>query len=404
MIRIISKSNVLMSLALYVETLACAGGVALFLLDMSLQKTIAIMALALVLCTAFLVAFAADILNFKGYKPFSWPEICCVYGIGLLLGIAMLYEPDYFDTVLVLPVMMGVIVGVVPAIAAHAVMLSLVFLWGGIHIELLLFYLVAGIVAAYVSSCFTKKNQMLSGFITLFSSFLLTMCVYVFFRTERISGSVFLDIFLGTITNLLTVLVILPYIYFSRNKESHVMMKLLKPEYEIMDSMIMNKRKVYHHAAYVAELAEEAAKILEADELLTKCSVYYYNYARTLGKNFVDPFIETAYWKKFPKRMVDNVVSLAVGSDKIMSREATIVLIAETLVLAKESKYSNGQAEEAYLHAIIRQKVTKGMLDQSEISIKDYSILKEHLITTLCNQQKESENREKSESRKEENQ
>lgn len=402
MIRIISKSNALMSLVLYAETLCCAGGVALFLLDMSLQKTLAIMALAVVLCTAFLVAFAADILNFKGYKPFSWSEVCFVYGIGLLLGIAMMYEPDYFDTVLIFPVMMGVIVGVVPAIAAHAVMLSLVFLWGGIHIELLLFYLVAGIAGAYLSNCFTKKNQILSGFITLFSIYLLTMCVYVFFRTERISGQVFFDILLGTITNLLAVLVILPYIYFSRNKESHVLMKLLKPQYEIIDSMIMNKKKVYHHAADVAELAVGAAQLLEADELLTKCSVYYYNYARTLGKNFVDPFIETAYWKKFPKRMVDNVVSLAAGSDKIMSREATIVLIAETLVLAKESKYSNGQAEESYLNAIIRQKVNKGMLNQSEMSIKDYAILKEYLVTTLCNQSKNNENKQENEVRKEE--
>ena len=396
MIRIITKSNVLMALLMYIETAVCAGGVSLFLLNISVQKSFAIVALSIILCTAFLVAFAANILN-AGYAPFSWSEVSTIYGLGLLLGIAMLYEPDYFDTILVFPVVMGVIVGVVPAIAAHAAVLSLVFLWGGMSIELLLFYLIAGIVAAYISSCFTKKNQIFSGVIILFATFVLTMCVYVFFRTERIYFSLLINILLGGVLNVFAVYLATPYIYFTRNKEDRVLKKMLSPEYEIMDSMIKNKKKVYSHATYVAELAEDAATVLEADALLTKCSVYYYNYARTLGKKFIDPFIETAYWKKFPKRMVDNVVSIASEDSMSMSREATIVLMAETLVLAKEAKYGDKQPEEPYLNAIIRQKVNKGMLETSVLSIKDYTILKNHLITRLCTPKEMTETKENTE-------
>lgn len=389
--KISEKRNIQMALAVYLETLIVSGGVPFFLLHMSIQKTISIMALSLVLCTAFIVAYAADVINVKEYHPISPVEISIVYGIGLVLGIFMVYEPDYCDTVLVLPVMMGVVCGIVPAIAAHAVILSTVFLWGGMHIEILLFYLIAGIVAAYFSSCLTKKRQVMSGLITMFSIYVLTMCVYVFFSTERFKINILFDILIGAGINILAVIVVFPYLYRSRNKENYTLNKIIKPEYAIISAMIKTKRRVYNHAADSASLAAAAAAMLGADSLLTKCSIYYYNYARTLGKNYVDPFIETAYWKKLPKRMVDVVLSLAAESEKPLTREASIVLVTETLVLAKESGYAGETAEDVYLNAIIRQKVNRGLLDKSELSMRDYALLRDFLIVRLCDKVKEKE-------------
>lgn len=391
MIKASNKKNTSMAVAVYLETLLVSGGVPLFLLHMSIQKTISIMALSLILCTAFFVAFAADVMNEKEYRPISSSEISIVYGIGLILGIFMIYEPDYCDTVLVLPVMMGIVCDIVPAIAAHAVILSTVFLWGGMSIELLLFYLIAGIVAAYMSNCLTKKNQVLSGIITIFSTYMLTMCVYVFFTTERFKVNILWNIILGAVVNILAIIVVFPYLYGSRNKENHALSHIIAPEYSIIASMIKTKRKVYNHAVASSKLAEAAAIMLDADSLLTKCSIYYYNYARTLGKNYVDPFIETAYWKKLPKRMVDLVISLATESNKPLTREASIVLVTETLVLAKESGYQGDVPGDVYLNAIIRQKVNKGLLDNSELSMKDYARLREFLVQSLCD--KEEDNR-----------
>lgn len=395
MIKVSNKKNILMAMTVYLETLVVSGGVPFFLLHMSIQKTVAIMALSLVLCTAFLVAYAANVMNEKEYHPISTTEISAVYGLGLVLGIFMLYEPDFCDTVLVLPVMMCVVCGVVPAIVAHAVILSTVFLWGGMTIEILLFYLIAGIAAVYVSICLTKKNQVLSGLITMFSTYVLTMCVYVFFRTERFKVNILLDILTGAVVNILAVIVVFPYLYSSRNKENHTLNNIIKPEYPIISSMIKTKRKVYNHAVFSSKLAEAAATLLGADSLLTKCSIFYYNYARTLGKNYVDPFIETAYWKKLPKRMVDIVVSLAAESDKCLTREASIVLVTETLVLAKESGYAGEVPEDVYLHAIIRQKVNRGLLDKSELSLKDYAVLKDFLVDGLCDKKEENRKEEK---------
>ena len=95
--------------------------------------------------------------------------------------------------------------------------------------------------------------------------------------------------------------------------------------------------------------------------------------------------------------MVDNVVSLASDNQTTMSREATIVLMTETLVLAKESKYGDKTPEESYLNAIIRQKVNKGMLEASVLSLKDYNTLRNHLITILCTPQEETETRKEEE-------
>lgn len=389
MIRKIKKNTMVMVFLMYIETFICAGLVAFGVQDMSLQKTIAIMALSFVLCTAFIVALAAETFSREKYNMFSFWEVTITYGIGLLIGAAMLYEPDYCDTVLILPVMMSIIAGIGPAVAGHAVVLSLVFLWGGINMEILVFYLIAGIAAGYLSKCFLKKSQMLSGFITVFSTYVLTMCVYVFFKTERINLLVLVNILIGALVNVLSLIVVLPYLYNSRNKEMHDLQKMLTPEYELMDVMIKNKKKVFAHAVHSSELAEKAAEEIGADVLLTKCGVYYYNYARTLGKEYQDAFIETAYWHKIPKRLTDIVLSLGNESDKVISKEAAVVLVTETLVLAKESKFAGEAADSKYLDAVITQRFNKGLLELSEISVKDYMSLKKYIIEQLCSERKE---------------
>lgn len=384
MIMKLKERGKLLVFLMYLETLLCAGFVSFYIRDMSVQRTMAITALSLVLCTAFLVTLAAEYFSRELYKRFSILEVWVVYGLGLLIGIAMLYEPDYCDTILVLPVIMGIITGVGPAIAADAVVLSIVFLWGGIDIEILVFYLILGIIGSYMSSSMVKKKQVIPGMITLFCAFVLTMCVYVFFKTERINGDILATIVLGGFINILSLIVALPYFYNSRNQDDKTMLQMLSPDYELMDAMIKHKKKVYAHAAFSSKIAEQAAEIIDADTLLTKCSVYYYNYARTLGKNYTDAFIETAYWRKFPKKVTDIVLSLAADSEKTLTKEAAIILITETLVLAKESRFAGEQAEQHYLEAVMNQRFHRGILDLAEISVKDYVTLKEFVIGELC--------------------
>ena len=384
MIRKIKKNTKWMVFLMYMETFVCAGFVSFCVQDMSLQRTLAITALSFVLCTAFIVALIAEYFSREKYHMFTFKEVAITYGLGLVVGAAMLYEPEYCDTVLVIPVMMSIVAGIGPAVAAEAVVLSLVFLWDGIHMEMLVFYLIAGIAAGYLSKCFLKKSQMLSGFITVFCTYVLTMCVYVFFKTERINLLVLVNILIGAVVNVLSLVVVLPYLYNSRNKEVHDLQKMLTPEYELMDVMIKNKKKVYAHAVYSAELAERVAEEIGADTLLTKCGVYYYNYARTLGKDYKEAFVETPNWHKKPKRLTDIVLSLGNESDKIISKEGTIVLVTETLVLAKESKYAGETADSTYLDAVITQRFNKGLLELSEMSVKDYMNLKRYIIEQLC--------------------
>ena len=99
------------------------------------------------------------------------------------------------------------------------------------------------------------------------------MCI-CFFRTERINLYLLAEILLGGIVNILSLLVVLPYLYNSRNKEVRDLKKMLMPQYDLMDVMMKNKKKVYAHATYSSELAKSAAESIGADTLLTKCGVW----------------------------------------------------------------------------------------------------------------------------------
>lgn len=381
------KKSYYIFIPLLFETVICSMVLSKGVWHMNMQKMFAIAILAVVLMGAFFVSYVVEVLNStkKGnYRNYPVWEIVVFFQLGLLCSVTSVYEPDYMDTFLFLPVVFCISIGVGPAIVGQAMFLCLAFLYGGISIELLLFYLIAGIVAVYMSDCFKKKNQFFYGLVIMFMIQMLSTSVCVFFSTQRFSLTILIQLMLGAIVNVAVVAVFVPYIMKSRNKQTRTLRKMISPKYEVMSSLINNKGKVYEHGKYTSEIARQVAKIIEADEILTVATCFYYNYARTLGKSYVDPFVETAYWKKFPKALVDNVVAMSLEREEILSKEATIALIAETLCLAKESKYREEAAEPGYLDALIRQKVTKGLLDTSEMTISEYMITKNYIIKQLC--------------------
>ena len=63
MIKKLKKHTKLLVFLMYLETLLCAGFVSWYISDMSIQRTMAVTALSLVLCTAFLVALATEYFN-----------------------------------------------------------------------------------------------------------------------------------------------------------------------------------------------------------------------------------------------------------------------------------------------------------------------------------------------------
>lgn len=354
---------------------------------MNIQKMFAIAILAAVLVGAFFISYVADVINNakkNSYRNYPIWEIILFFQLGLVCAVLSVYVPDYLDTFLFLPVIFSISIGIGPAVVGQAMFLLLAFLYGGISEQLLLFYFIPGMVAIYMSDCFKNRKQCFNGLIVLFMTQLLSTSVCVFFSTQRFSLSILIRLILGAIVNVAVVAIMVPYIMKSRNKQTKSLRKMISPKYEIMLSLKTNKGKVYEHGKYTSEIARQAAKKIAADEVLTVATCFYYNYARTLGKSYVDPFVENAYWRKFPQALVDNVVAMSPEREDFLSREATIALMTETLCLAKESKYKDEKAEPGYFEALIRQKVTKGLLDTSEMTIGEYMITKDYIIEQLC--------------------
>ncbi len=354
---------------------------------MNVQKMFAIAILAAVLVGAFFISYVADVINNakkNSYRNYPIWEIILFFQLGLVCAVLSVYVPDYLDTFLFLPVIFSISIGIGPAVVGQAMFLLLAFLYGGISEQLLLFYFIPGMVAIYMSDCFKNRKQCFNGLIVLFMTQLLSTSVCVFFSTQRFSLSILIRLILGATVNVAVVAIMVPYIMKSRNKQTKSLRKMISPKYEIMLSLKTNKGKVYEHGKYTSEIARQAAKKIAADEVLTVATCFYYNYARTLGKSYVDPFVENAYWRKFPQALVDNVVAMSPEREDFLSKEATIALMTETLCLAKESKYKDKKAEPGYFEALIRQKVTKGLLDTSEMTIGEYMITKDYIIEQLC--------------------
>ncbi len=381
------KKSCYIFIPLLFETVICSMILSKGVWHMNVQKMLAISILAVALVGAFFVSYVVDVINDiqkNIYRTYPVGEIVVFFQLGLACAVLSVYLSDYLDIFLLLPVAFGVSMGIGPAIVGQAMFLSLAFLYGGIPAELVLFYFIPGIVAVYMSNCLKNKNQYFYGLVILFMTQLLSTAVCVFFCTQRFALSVLGSLILGAFINVTGVAVLVPYIMKSRNRQTDMLLEVISPKHEIMMTLKNNKTKVYEHGKRTSQIASRAAKIIGADEVLTVAICFYYNYARTLGKNYVDPFIENAYWRKIPQILVDNVVAMSSQSREVLSKEASIALVAETLCLAKESRYRNGIAEPGYLEALLRQKVTKGLLDMSEMTMREYAIIKSCIMEELC--------------------
>jgi putative nucleotidyltransferase with HDIG domain len=217
------------------------------------------------------------------------------------------------------------------------------------------------------------------------------------------------------------------------------LMELANPTQPLLRRLLTETPGTYHHSMMVANLAERAAEAVGADVLLVRVGAYYHDIgklerpwafienqaqqgienihdslppiesARLIGSHVPDG-IKLAEKYGLPARVRD-VIPQHHGSRPIsffyqqaaeqtsepvdpkpftyqgprpQSREAAIVMLADSTEAAtRASRDHSREAIEALVDRIVRQRLQEGQLDDSDLTLRDLTRIKESFVTLL---------------------
>ncbi|MBQ9120043.1 MAG: HDIG domain-containing protein [Lachnospiraceae bacterium] len=152
--------------------------------------------------------------------------------------------------------------------------------------------------------------------------------------------------------------------------------------------------KVYEHSVRVAELSAKAAEAVEADAKLCRAAGLYHEIGRLeQNKEYITEGLRLLEAQKLPMRLLEVVRQTGNKSEAPKSPEAAILRLTESILTTLEFLRQNGTMVSAdkLIESNLRVPLMKGMLDESALSIKDYTTLKRFYLSEMSKETTKSD-------------
>ena len=167
------------------------------------------------------------------------------------------------------------------------------------------------------------------------------------------------------------------------------LMEILRPDSPLLQFMLQRAPGTYQHCLQVSNLAEQAARDIGADALLTRAGAMYHEIGKTVSANYIKEGIILARKNNFPVEVINIIKehNSKVGVPK--TPESTIVMLSDSILSSLE--FMNGTSgekkislsPEKLVNGIFDSRLQTGILDSCGISLADYKTLKTFYIKAV---------------------
>lgn len=176
------------------------------------------------------------------------------------------------------------------------------------------------------------------------------------------------------------------------NEGNHTLEEILHLDFPLLERLKEYSIKLYNQSIRIGEISAEAAKIIQANEEIARAGGYYYQIGRLEGKQYVDEGIKLAQAYHLPKIITDIIRQHNMNYEKPKTPEAAIVMLTISIMAMKEyliqldkkdtgmTAQSEQVTSERIVNNVFQMRLSKGSLDQSGITIKEYNILKDFYL------------------------
>lgn len=168
--------------------------------------------------------------------------------------------------------------------------------------------------------------------------------------------------------------------------------KILVDDYELIVELHKKSTPLYQHSLKVAEMAENAAVLLDCNEKLAKAGGLYHEIGKLRSTDYIKDGVQIAKEYGFPKEVIDIIRQHNSKFEKPKSKEAAIVMLTESVISTinyfenekkkalKEGKPIKEQPLNKIVENIFDIRLSKGTLDESGISILEFKKLKNYYV------------------------
>jgi cyclic-di-AMP phosphodiesterase PgpH len=167
--------------------------------------------------------------------------------------------------------------------------------------------------------------------------------------------------------------------------------EILDLEFPLLQRLREYSMKVYKHSLLIGELSKKAAKAVGADELKAQAGGLYHEIGRIENKEYVEEGVKLAEAYHLPNIIADIIRQHNIKYEKPKSPEAAIVMITISIMATREylekveKKPNENQQEtsvpiEKIVDNVFQMRLTKGSLDESGLTLKQYNKLKEFFL------------------------
>lgn len=155
--------------------------------------------------------------------------------------------------------------------------------------------------------------------------------------------------------------------------------KYMQKEFSLYRRLEQEQPKVYQHSRKVAELSKVGAEALNLDEMLVYLGGFYHEIGRLEGEDYVASGCRLAKEFKLPNE-VENIIAqhnVSVGLPK--SKEAAIVMLADSIVFMMEraKNISSEEEKRKMIKKLFSLRVEKDSLSMCDMTFREFRLLEE---------------------------
>ncbi|MEX0788208.1 MAG: HDIG domain-containing metalloprotein [Anaerolineales bacterium] len=376
----------------------------------------------------------------------GWVVVAGFVGVALAMqlmipGHAVL---PYVFPAATLPMLLGVLLGPGMGVASALALGALAGFLGGRGLELALYFMLAGAVGSLVIG---RAERLSVFFWAGLAADLAGVAVLVVFRLPDpamdVIGKGFL-LLAATVSGLFSASLCFVLLLLVGNflgiPTSLQLIELSRPDHPLLQFILRNAPGTYQHSLQVANLAEQAARSIGANPLLTRVGALYHDSGKALRPQFfienqvagqnvheqLDPAtsasvilshvpdgLELARKHRLPGQVrafipehhgtmdvsfqYQAAVESAGGSSERVdrrdytypgprprSRETALLMLADGVeAKARAEMPTDEDAIDQVVHWVIDDRLAKGQLDQTELTLRDLETIRRSFVATL---------------------
>lgn len=189
----------------------------------------------------------------------------------------------------------------------------------------------------------------------------------------------------NTVVCLILLLIILKFFSFIFiYKTRDIYMDINDPECPLLMELKNTSKSEYYHTIHTVYLCSRIAPQLQMDDAVVKACAYYHKIGLLKGENSWENAEQILTENQIPLRVRKLLKQYLSPTEQLVDSEAIVLLFADTVISSIDyllSRDKNVQLDyQKLIQTIYRRKIESGILDHSEISIRDLQKMKKILV------------------------